>query len=250
MISELMNDRLAGAGGTGDQQVRHLRHVGHDEAALDVLAEPGHHRVVVRARRGGPEHVAEGDDLLVDVGDLDADRRLAGDRAEDADVGGRDGVGDVLRQRRDLLDLHRGAELDLVAGDRRAAGVAGDGGVDAELVHHLHQPLDDRVAGLGARLVRRSGLERGVVGQRVGDVARQRELLHAGRQRRVRRRLDRTRVVLAARCGGDHGRGDLGGGVGRGVTGVDRVGEQVDPVVLLRPCRPPSSCDACAARGR
>ena len=78
------------------------------------------------------------------------------------------------------------------------------------------------------------GLSDLVVGQRVGDVAGQRELLDAGGQRRVRRRLDRAGVVLAARRGGGHGRGDLGGGVGRGVTGVDRVGEQVDPVVLLR----------------
>ena len=41
--------RLAGAGGAGDQQVRHLRQVGDDEAALDVLAEADDHRVVVVA---------------------------------------------------------------------------------------------------------------------------------------------------------------------------------------------------------
>ena len=123
--------RLARAGRTGDQQVRHLREVGDHEAALDVLAEPDDHRVVVGAGGGGAQHVAEGDDLLVDVGDLDADRRLAGDRAEDPHVGGGDGVGDVLGERGDLLDLDRRAELDLVAGDRRAAGVAGDLGVDA-----------------------------------------------------------------------------------------------------------------------
>ena len=38
-----------------------------------------------------------------------------------------------LVERGDPLDLHGGAELDLVAGDRRPAGEAGDGRVDLEL---------------------------------------------------------------------------------------------------------------------
>ena len=43
------------------------------------------------------------------------------------------GVGDVLAQRGDALDLDRRAELDLVPGDGRAAREAGDPGVDLEL---------------------------------------------------------------------------------------------------------------------
>ena len=147
---------LAGAGGAGDQQVRHLRQVGDHEAALDVLAEPDHQRVVVGAGRAGPEHVAERHDLLVQVGDLDADGGLAGDRRQDPDVGRRDGVRDVLRQRRDLLDLDGRADLDLVPRHGRSPGVPGDLRVDAELLHHLGEPLDDRVAGLGPGLVRAS----------------------------------------------------------------------------------------------
>ena len=77
------------------------------------------------------QHVAEAHDLPVGVRDLDADRGLAGDRREDPHVGARDGVGDVLGQRGDPLDLDRGAELDLVAGHGRAAGEAGDLRVDA-----------------------------------------------------------------------------------------------------------------------
>ena len=88
--------RLAGTGGTGHEQVRHLGEVGDDVAALDVLADAHDHRVVVAAGRLAAQHVAEADLLAVGVGDLDADRGLAGDRAEDAHVGGRDGVGDVL----------------------------------------------------------------------------------------------------------------------------------------------------------
>jgi hypothetical protein len=87
------------------------------------------------------------------------------------------------------IDLHRGAELHLVPGHRRAARVAGDLGVDVELLEHLGQPTDHVVGGLGPRLVHRAGLEHLVGRQRVGDVAGQRELLHARRERRVRRGL-------------------------------------------------------------
>ena len=58
---------------------------------------------------------------------------LPGIDVDDPDVGALHGVGDVAQQRLDPLDLDRRAELDLVAGDRRAAGEAGDGGVDLEL---------------------------------------------------------------------------------------------------------------------
>ena len=72
---------------------------------------------------------------------------LPGIGRQDAHVGRGDGVRDVLGQRGDPLDLDAGAELDLVAGDRRAAGEAGDLGVDLELVEHLGERLDDAVVG-------------------------------------------------------------------------------------------------------
>ena len=72
---------LARTGGPGDQDVRHLREVGADVAALDVLAEADEQRVVVGLRRRRPQRVAQGDHLAVGVGDLDADRALARDRA-------------------------------------------------------------------------------------------------------------------------------------------------------------------------
>ena len=132
-----------------------LARLADDEVALDVLAQPDHQRVVVAcgstARRSTS---AEPDHLAVGVGHLDADRRLAGDRREQPDVVGGHRVGDVAGQRGDLLDLDAGPELDLVAGDRRAAGEAGDGRVDLELVEHLGDRLDHRVVG-GAALLRR-----------------------------------------------------------------------------------------------
>ena len=59
-------------------------------------------------------------ELAVGVGHLDADGLPARDRGQDADVGRRHRVGDVLVEARDAGDLHAGAELELVAGDRRA----------------------------------------------------------------------------------------------------------------------------------
>ena len=64
-------------------------------------------------------------------GHLDADRRAAGDRREDAHVGRRHRVGDVLVEAGDPGDLDAGAELELVAGDRRADGHADEPGLDA-----------------------------------------------------------------------------------------------------------------------
>ena len=81
-----------------------------------------------------------------------------------------------------------GPELDLVAGDRRAAGEAGDGGVHVELLEDALQRVDHLVVGPAAGLRRVAGAEQ--VGRRqlvvgVGEG----QLLGPGRQRRVLRRL-------------------------------------------------------------
>ena len=183
------------------------------------LPSADHHRVVVAARGAGAQHVAERDDLLVEVGDLDADRATC--RGSGEGCGRRPSATAYemfLRQRGDLLDLDRRAELDLVAGDGRAAGEAGDLGVDVELLEHLGEPVDHGVAGLGARLVRRAGLEHVVAGQRVDDVAGQRELLDALRQRRVRRRLELA--VARPTTGVDLRRPGRASGVGAAVDGL------------------------------
>ena len=170
--------RLARAGGAGDEQVRHLGEVGDDEAALHVLAQGDHHRVVVVA--GRPERSTSPSETIsasrLGISTPIAD--LPGIGRQDAYVGAGDRVRDVAAQRGDLLDLHGGPELDLVAGDRRAAGVAGDLGVDPELVEHLGQPVDDRVGGGRPGLVRAARLEHLVAGQactrcpRTGSAAR------------------------------------------------------------------------------
>ena len=219
---------LTGTGRTGHEQVRHLREVGADEAALDVLAQPHEHRVRVLLGRLRTHDVAEADRLAVGVGHLDADGGLAGDRREDADVVVRDGVGQVPGQRGDLLDLDRRPELDLVAGHRRTAGEAGDRGVDVELLEDAGDRLDGDVVALRARLRRGSGpqhVERGqdvVPGDRLDG-----ELLRLVDRRQVLRRVGPVDDRRAQR--GVHRRGD-DRRVDRGVRGaeVDRAGgEQV-----------------------
>ena len=82
-----------------------LARLAHEEVALDVLAQPDHHRVLLGAGGAAAQHVAEAHHLPVGVGHLDADRGLAGDRREDPHVVGGHRVGDVLGELGDLLDL-------------------------------------------------------------------------------------------------------------------------------------------------
>ena len=214
--------RLTGTGGTGDQEVGHLREVRDDESAFDVLAHAHDHRVVGLAGGLRAQHIAEGDVLTVGVRDLDTDGLLAGDRREDAHVGAGHGVGDVLRQRSDLLDLRTGAEFHLVAGDRRSAGESGDLGVDLELLEHVAQGFDDTVVGLRPFLRGWSGLEVVRGGQGVGDVAGQGELFDAFRQ-----------LFRGRRCGCVRDRHRRRGGTGLGLLRLVRVVVHPDGLLQL-----------------
>ena len=79
--------RLAGAGGTRDEHVRHVGQVDHDGAARDVTTERHIERVAGVAGLVGGQDVAQRDELALVVRHLDPDGRLAGDRGQDADVG-------------------------------------------------------------------------------------------------------------------------------------------------------------------
>src|ERR1035441_7684594 len=117
----------------------------------------------------GFQDVTQADDFPVPclVRDLHADRGLSGDRGQDPHVGALDGVGDVLAQRGDLFDLHRGAELDLVPGHLRAAAVAGHLRVDLELLEHLREGGHRDVARGGDPLRDGAGLQDGDAGRGV-----------------------------------------------------------------------------------
>jgi hypothetical protein len=140
---------LARSGGASHEQVRHLGHVGHDHAALDVLAQRHQHRVVFTPRRRRAQHVAEHDDLWIAVRDLDTDSALARDRADDAHVRTLHRIGDVPAELDDAFHLDAGAQLDLVTGDGWSPVEAGDTAVDAELAEDLRQRRDHLVVGLG-----------------------------------------------------------------------------------------------------
>ena len=127
---EFMQDDLPEPGGAGDEDVGHLGQVGHDGAPGDVASHGHLERVAGRREAGllGVEDVAQRDQLAGAVGHLDADGRLARDGGEDAHVGRRHGVGDVLGQAGHPGHLDPGAELELEAGDRRPDPGARRGG--------------------------------------------------------------------------------------------------------------------------
>ena len=151
--------RLARAGGTGDQQVRHLREVPRDVFALNVFAQRDHQRMVVAAGRRIGQHVGEAHHLAVGVGHLDADGGLARNRREHPDALGGDRIRDVLLQLGDLLDLDAGSQLDLVSRDGRSPRAAGDRRVDLELLQHFGDRLGHAVIGCTAPLRRVALLE-------------------------------------------------------------------------------------------
>ena len=99
---------------------------------------------------GRAQDVAHQHELALLVGHLDADGRAAGDGRQDADVGRRHGVGDVLVQVGDPGHLHARAQRQLVAGD---------GGADG----HAHQAGVDPVGGQGPLQGPALGLDQGVV---------------------------------------------------------------------------------------
>ncbi len=141
--------RLARAGGAGDQDVRHPREIGPDGRARDVLAEPYGQRA--RRRRQVVVDVAERDEVRREVRHLDADGLLAGDRREDADLGRRQRVGEVVLEVRNLADLRAGRELQLVARDARAGDHRDHRRLDTEVRKALHECVGRALVRLGVR---------------------------------------------------------------------------------------------------
>ena len=157
MISELMQLDLPApvAPATSRCGIR-VRFDDH-ETAFDVLAQGDEHGVLIALCDRRPEHVAEHDDLGVDIRDLDAHGALARDRADDADVGALHRVGDVAGELSDALDLDSSPQRHLVASHGGTATEAGDRTVDCELGEHLLKRRDDLVVRLGMQRVRLAG---------------------------------------------------------------------------------------------
>ena len=144
---------LPAPGRAGHEQVRHLRQVGADRLAGHVLAQPHRQRRPVLRRL--LEDVAEAHDPAVRVGHLHADRLLAGDRREDADVGRRQRVGEVVLQLGHLRDLRPRRQPQLIARDVRSGDGADHLRLHAEVPERLDQARRDALlpGGVRARLL-------------------------------------------------------------------------------------------------
>ena len=151
-------NRFAGAGAAGDEQVGHLREVGDDGGAIDVLAESDGDAGLGVAPFVGLEKVADNDLGLDSIGDLNADGAFARDGHEDVDALGFEGCGNVVAQGGDFFQLHSRGGMQFVAGDGGAFGDVARGDFDVELGQGLlHE------AGVGHQFLLGLGrLERGV----------------------------------------------------------------------------------------
>ncbi len=202
----LQADRLARAGGAGDQQVRHGGEVGEVGLAVDGLADrQGEHRRRLPEALVG-EHLAQPDRRALDVGDLDAERRAAG-QAFDAHRLGAHREREVVLEVDDLAHLDARRRLELEDGDHRTGAGALDRALDAE----LGAARADRLAQADQLvLVDRRPLDRGVE-QRDRRQRRRREVVDegelllrrrlAGRARRRRRRPPRGATRRTAKPG-------------------------------------------------
>ena len=223
--------RLAGAGGAGDEQVRHGREIGHERLAVDGLAERdrelrGRARVGLRL-----EQLTQRDRLAVRIRDLDADRALPRDAIDEHRLG-LHRQAQVVGEARHLAVLHAGVRLELERRHDRAGMDLHHRAFDRELAALLlEMPGGVHQLALVDLPFALRGIEQRGRRQHVGAVAprRRRHRLRLGERQRGRRRHAHRR--LRRRTAGDDGRRGGHGGrhglgrrtrVGRGDTGARR----------------------------
>ncbi len=231
-------DRLAGARGAGDEQVRHRRQVGEVRLAVDRLAQRERElagRLAVDVRL---EQLAQRDLLADVVGHLDADGGLARQPVDD-DRLGLQRQAQVVGQPGDLAVLHAGVRLELEGRDDRARMDLHDRAFDRELAALL---LEQPRAFHQLALVDLA-LDLGRVEQRQ---RRQRVAAHAALDRRAR-----GGVALAERQRRRRGAASrLARGDGRRVRGpARRRGRRGRDVVFVIGRRCDVSCLRLGARG-
>ncbi len=131
-------DGFAGAGGAGDEHVRHGGEVGGDDAAVDVFAERDGELALALGEGLALDDVAQPDGFAVVVGHLDADGGFAGHALDEDGFGGH-GEAEVVGQAGDAGVLDAGVGAELERGDDGAGIDLGDLAVDAELGAFLDQ---------------------------------------------------------------------------------------------------------------
>ncbi len=184
--------------------MRHACEIRPDGVPGDVLAEPDGERA--RGRRQVVVDVAERDEVRAEVRDLDADSLLAGDRSEDADLGRRERVREVVLEGRDLRDLRSRRKLQLVARHARPGDLPADRRFDAEVRECLDEHLGDVRSALARGPVRgRRDAEDPAVGKPVLRLVARRPhveerrlllVLERDQQRRGRVLADHVGVVV------------------------------------------------------
>ena len=139
-------DRLAGAGGAGDQQVGHAGQVGNDGLTLDIFTKRDAQAALHLDKGFALHQFLEADDVGRLVGHFDADVVGARNRRFDAHAGSRQGQGQVVGEPGDL----RYFDLDALL---LAANLAFD-------IAGLDQVLGDRWTLVGALKIGRHAKER------------------------------------------------------------------------------------------
>ena len=183
--------RLARAGRARDQQVRHLREVGDDRPALQILAQRDRERRARRRVIGMLHDLAECHHLGIRIRHLDPDGALAGNRRDDADAVGAHREREVVRERRELPDLHARGGLHFELRDGRSRRAADQRAIDAERLQCGHQSHTRRVelAPVGIGVPRRwLGEQRRRRQQRANVVIRHRGSFDCGRDALLARR--------------------------------------------------------------
>src|ERR1017187_2375446 len=134
-------DRFAGTGRTCDETVRHLRQVGDNRMAIDVLAQrDGNARLGV-APFVRLEQVAHDDLGLDEVRHFDADGTFAGHGRENVDAFRLERGGDVVGERGDFFQLHAGRRMQFVTSNCRPFGDVAQRNFNVELRERLlHEP--------------------------------------------------------------------------------------------------------------
>ncbi len=131
-------DRLAGAGGAGDQQMRHARQVDDDRLAADGLAEAERQLRGVFVVVLGRQQFAEVDLLARRIRQFDADGVAAGHHG-DAGGHGAHRAGDVVGETDDARRLDAGSRLQFVQRYHRAGAGIDDFAAHAEIAEHAFQ---------------------------------------------------------------------------------------------------------------
>ena len=160
---------FAGAGGAGDQQVRHALQVDDDGLAADVLAQ--HQRQAVLRLVVGLtcQQFAQIDDFALLVWQFDANGILAADGG-DAHRHRLHIAGDVVGEADDPAGLGAGRRLQFVEGDDRAGAHRHDLTADTEILQHVLQHAG--VFGQGFGIDGAADSDRGFLQQRYGRQGR------------------------------------------------------------------------------